>query len=85
MRYRIKFQLLRESPIANGYSPTWVCARKPEHNAARMIDIEDDLATLDPLFPNFWSELHKGDNVDAYEGGRQTVHAIVVGVIETND
>ena len=47
-----------------------------------MLDIEDDLATLDPLFPDFWLQLHKGDNVDAYEGGKQTVHGIIVEVIE---
>lgn len=82
MRYRIKFQLLRENPIANGYSPTWIWACQPEPNSARMLDIEDDLATLDPLFPDFWLQLHKGDNVDAYEGGTQTVHGIIVEVIE---
>jgi hypothetical protein len=47
-----------------------------------MIDIEGDQAILDPLFPDQWPSLGVGDNIDAYEGARQTVHAIITAVIE---
>jgi len=82
MRYRIRFQLLRDTPVMDGYRPNWVSACKPDQNCARMIDIEGDQAILDPLFPDQWPSLGVGDNIDAYEGARQTVHAIITAVIE---
>ena len=80
LKFLIKFKLLRD-PIANGYSPTWTYTNKKEHNGARIVNIKGDIATLEPLFPNLWTEVDIGDNIYAYEGSRQTVHAIVVEVI----
>lgn len=80
MKFQIKFTL-HGRQISNGYCTVWSGTVKPNDDSARLMDIDEDIAILDPLFPNHWMSVKIGDVLDAFEGKNHVITAIIKDIL----
>jgi hypothetical protein len=102
MRLIVSLQVLgpdeggyRRNPVFDGYRPTWVSDRKPEHNGASVVlpsaDDRVDLgstrsAVLLPHRPDLWiDQIEPGDVLYGMEGRSRVAKATVRRIEVTAD